>query len=350
MRIGLLLAIVVAVACGRPAAGVAPLASPTPTPVPWIADAAHPTPFPIPTSTPRPTGVRGCASSDLVGVFDGGQGAGGSITRGFVIGNRSDTPCIVDGPIRAAYVDAHGGEIVATNIQSTSLTAGWVVLGALTEPVAGSAHREGQAFIGLATYGDCGSAIGVAAVALTFTEPTNQVVIPMAAARVGGRCDVPEQRLQLGIFFALGPAATPLPPQTPAPRLLSFAIEAPPTAMAGAALDYVVRIRNVSAQPYTWEGGCPLYLEWLGGHEITPTIRPSAVSKQEVPFPVYAGGVKELHSLNCGPAGVIPSGADVGFEMHINVPADARGPDMLRWEIIGEVPLGSASAAILLVN
>jgi hypothetical protein len=47
---------------------------------------------------------------------------------------------------------------------------------------------------------------------------------------------------------------------------------------------------------------------------------------------------------------VIPSGADVGFEKHINVPADARGPDMLRWEIIGEVPLGSASAAILLVN
>jgi hypothetical protein len=47
---------------------------------------------------------------------------------------------------------------------------------------------------------------------------------------------------------------------------------------------------------------------------------------------------------------VIPSGADVGFEMHINVPADARGPDVLRWEIIGDVPLGSASAAILLVN
>jgi hypothetical protein len=119
MRMALLLVLVVMIGCGRAASGPsAPQARQTATPVPWIAEVAHPTQRPIPTPLPRPTDVRGCTSADLVGVYDGGQGAGGWSTRGFLIGNRSETPCVVDGPLRVAYVDAHGGEIVTTNIES----------------------------------------------------------------------------------------------------------------------------------------------------------------------------------------------------------------------------------------
>src|SRR5438105_4000917 len=176
MRIRLVLVLIVSVACGRPAAAPAS-ASPTATPVPSTADIAHPTPFPAAAPTPRPSGVRSCASSDLVGQFDGGQGAGGWITRVFIIGNRTATSCILDGPIRAAYLDAAGSEIVATSVEAASINSRWVVVSASTEPVAGSPRRAGQALIGLATYGDCGSAPLLAGVALTFSEPTTRLVI-----------------------------------------------------------------------------------------------------------------------------------------------------------------------------
>jgi len=346
----MVLVVVILVGCESSATGSSSVvpALPTATPVPWIADLALATPFPTAAPTPRPSGLRSCASSDLVGVFEGGQGAGGWITRVFRIGNRTASSCILDGPIRAAYLDAAGKEIVATSVDAASINSRWVVVSAWTEPVASSPRLTGQALIGLATYGDCGPAPFLAAVALTFSEPTDRVVIPMAPTRIGGRCDAPEESLGLGIFFPLSPAPTEMPQQTPAPQRLSFSIEAPHTAPAGAPLTYAVRIRNVSAEPYTWSDGCPLYLEWLVGHEVDPTNRPNAVSKQEPSRPTYVGGVKETHPLNCLAAGAIAPGADVTFEMRISVPPDARGPDSLRWQIVGPDSSSGASAAIVL--
>ena len=350
MRVGLVLVLTIAVGCGRPAAGPsAQLASATATPVPWIADVTHPTPFPLPTATPRPTDVRVCAAADLLGVYEGGQGAGGWATRVFVIGNRSSTPCIVDAPTRVAYQDALGGEIVARSNEPSAPNVGWAVIGASTEPTAGSPRREGQALIGLATYGDCGPAVAVAAVKLTFADPTNEIVIPMAASRAGGRCDVPEERLALGVFAPFGPVATPFPAYTPAPQRLALSIEAPPTAVAGAPLDYIVRIRNVSAEPYNWDDGCPDYIESLLGHEVGPTDHPNAASKSKPDVtPVYAGGAKERHALNCVAAGAIQPGSEVAFAIRLSVPANARGPDNLHWQIVGERNQGSASAPIVL--
>ena len=346
MRIGLVLVLGIAAGCGRPAAGPTPLSTP-PTPVPWIADVTHPTPFPVPTQTPRPTGVRGCGPADLIGVYDGGQGAGGWATRVFLIGNRSSTPCIVDAPTRVAYQDAQGVEIVARSIESSAPNTGWVVIAASTEPVAGSPRREGQALIGLATYGDCGPAVAVASVKLSFAEPTKEIVIRMEASRPGGRCDVPEELLSLGVFAPLGPVATPFPAYTPAPQRLAFSIDAPPTATAGASFDYVVRIRNVSTEPYTWDDGCPDYIESLLGHEVGPTDHPSAVSKSKSNVsPMYVGVAKERHSLNCVAAGAIQPGAEVAFTIRLSVPADARGLDNLHWEIVGERNQGSASTPI----
>ncbi|HKC90667.1 MAG TPA: hypothetical protein VKE23_05000 [Candidatus Limnocylindria bacterium] len=321
-----------------------------PSPIPWIAATAVATPQPAPTRRPRPTGIASCAASDLAAAFLGGQGAGGWITRTFVIGNRSASRCIIDGPVRAAYLDAGGAEIVADAVegqQGTSISQRWAVLEPRTAPITDAPPRDGQADLTLATYGDCGTAPAFHEVALTFAAPTGTLRIPMLPGRVGGRCDGPDLRLTLGIAVPL----EAFPSETLAPPRLQASIEVPAQIRAGESLRYVVRLRNVSAETYVWEDGCPLYEELLNGHPVDPTDRPARFTT--APPGKYAGSAAEIHPLNCVAAGPIPAGASIAFEMRIDVPADDVGQQGLLWWMVGPpslMPSASISVDVLSVR
>jgi len=328
-------------------------ASPPPaasSPIPWIAAAAIATPQPTPTPRPRPTGIASCAAGDLAAAFLGGQGAGGWMTRTFVVGNRSASRCIIDGPVRAAYLDGSGAEIVAAAVegqQGISISQRWAVLEPRTAPITDAPRRDGQADLTLATYGDCGTAPAFHEVALTFAAPTGTLRIAMLPGRVGGRCDGPDLRLSLGIAFPL----EAFPSETLPPPRLQASIEVPAQIRAGESLRYVVRLRNVSAETYLWDGGCPLYEELLNGHPVDPTDRPTRFTT--APPGKYAGSAAEIHPLNCAAAGPIPAGASIAFEMRIDVPADGVGQQGLLWWLIGFpslMPSASISIDVLSVR
>jgi hypothetical protein len=329
--------------------------SPSPagrSPIPWIAASAVATPQPTltPRTRPRPTAIASCAAGDLAPAFLGGQGAGGWITRTFVIGNRSASRCIIDGPIRAAYLDAGGAEIVAAAVQGqqgAAMNQSWAVLEPSTAPTPDAARRDGQADLTLASYGDCGTAPPLYEVALTFAAPTGTVRIPMLPARVGGRCDGPDLRVSLGIAFPL----EAFPRETLPPPRLQASIAVPSQIRAGESLRYIVRLRNVSSETYVWDEACPLYQELLNGHPVDATDRPTRFA---TPRPgKYAGGAAEIHPLNCRAAGPIPAGGSVAFEMRIDVPADGVGQQGLLWRLIGFpslVPSASVSIDVLSVR
>jgi hypothetical protein len=320
--------------------------SPTPTPIPWLAATAISTPVPTAAPVSRPVDMPNCRAADVAAVFIDGQGATGWITRTFAIGNRATSSCIIDGPIRATYVDADGRSIVATTEESAKLNGRWAVLGPKSAPSGPDDRLDGEVMIGLATYGDCVPAPALASVTLTFAPPTGDVRIPMVPARVGGRCDAAGMPLNLGIFFPLAPAWWTIQPpiRTPVPSPFAFAIDVPSVAFAGEMLSYVVRIRNLSPALFSWSDGCPIYLEWLGGREISPTNVPGHIVK---PLdPIYAGTAKESHTLNCLPAGAIAPNGEVAFEMQLAVPRDALGSERLTWQMMFWPGDGQVSATV----
>ncbi len=342
----LILVLIVAEACGLKETGDSVLrpttTAPRPTPFPWIAATARPTPEPTASPRPQPTGIRSCLASELSGSFTGEQGATGWWTRGFVIGTSSSSACLIEGPVRATYLDANGTEIVASSVENVALSSRWVVLAPSTAP-SGDVVRDGQARLVLATYGDCGQAPPLHAVVLTFAPPTGNVAVDMQPAAVRGRCDAPGGKLGLVIFFALDR----LPPATPLPPALAASIDAPADARSGAPLRFIVRLRNISPDIYRWPAGCPLYLEGLSGREVDPTDRPSRFVTESPPR--WVGTANEIHPLNCAEAGQIIPGAEVSFEMWIAVPPDASGPNTLFWRLEG-LSFATAAGASRAIN
>lgn len=316
---------------------------PSTTLVPWLAAAAHPTPIPDPTVPPRPTGVRECTNAELAGGVGRGQGAGGWWIRTVVIADLGPTRCLIGGPSAVAYLDAAGAIIVTADGFGTPTwgAPGWAVL----EPSRGVTlfgPVAGEALAILQTWGDCGHAT-LGAVRLTFSGSIGTLVVPAEPQPVGGRCDSPTERLGL---TGLPLRASELPPY-PTPRLLplSFSIAAPSIAFAGETLAYVVHIRNTTSSSYSWNDGCPIYVESLGGREVSPTAVPGHA--KQPPDKIYAGFAKEVHPLDCAAGGPIAPGAEIVFEMRIEVPRDAYGTDTLYWNIVaGPFPTASASAPI----
>jgi hypothetical protein len=333
MRLLLPLCLLLA-ACGSMAA--APRPSPTAataSPIPWIAAVAQPTPAPTPALLVRPVEVRDCATSDIVAIAYPGQGAGGWWIRGVVLGNRSDTRCVVAGPLAISYLGASRA-VIATGGTSapTWSSPGWAVLEPRTLPVDDHVNHPGQARIMMTSYGDCEHR-ELHGIAVTLAALPAVIRVDVEPQPVGGRCDIPGQRLGVSSWPIAPTEPVALP--TPAPLPLTFAIDAPAVAFAGEPLRYQLRVRNLSSSPYAWSD-CPAYLEWLGGHALTPSAPPPDKGLKADPgAKQYVGATKEAHVLNCGPAGSLAPGGELAFEMLIDVPADAYGLDTLRWDIAG---------------
>lgn len=340
MRICWLVLAFALVACGERAAGVEVRPSPSRTPIPWIDTKAIPTPVPLPSIPPRPAGVRDCAIGDIAGVATRGQGAGGWWVRAVVFGNRSGTPCIVTGPLAVNYLDGAGRIVGAATFGGPTWSQpGWAQLDPATVPIDGdTGSHPGQARIVLQSYGDCEHR-ELRSITLTFSGGTLR--IPTDPQPVGGRCDTAGQEFGLS-SSRIGPS---VPPPFPAGWELPFSlsIDAPPVAFAGESLRYVLHVANHGSRPSAWIG-CPIYVESLTGREMTPTEVPGRAPKP--PDRIYRGFAKELYVLNCGPAGPLAPGADVLFEMVLQVPSDAYGLETLTWEVAGPLPGGRATATI----
>lgn len=337
----MLLAVLMA-ACGSTVGSGVARPSPSSTPIPWLADVAVPTPLPTPTIPPQPTGMRECVAAEIRTATPRGQGAGGWATRSVILASAGRSSCLLVGPTSVAYMD--GETAVVTSVLSAPPSwsgPGWVVLQPGNVPLEGP--RAGQARLTLETYGDCHHAT-MNAIAMTFAGHTGTVIAPTESQTVGGRCDDPgaPQHLSLG-WWALGPSQLPDFP-IPAPFPLGFTIDPPPVAFASEPLRYLLRVRNIGATTFTWPFGCPIYVESLGGREVSPTAVPGHA--KQPPDKVYAGFAKELHPLDCAAGGPIAPGAEIAFEMRIDVPRDAYGADTLYWNIAGPFPTGSASAPI----
>jgi hypothetical protein len=292
----------------------------------------------------RPTGVPECAQTDVAAIAFRGQGGGGWWVRGVVLGNRGGTPCIVSGPLGVSYLDAGGATIATASLSATTWSApGWAVLDASSPPVDDHVSRPGQGRIILQSYGDCAHR-ELHAIAVAFAGSTGTVRVAVDPQPVGGRCDVAGQ--QLGVSSSPIESTDPVAFPVPSPPPLALSIAAPSVAFAGETLSYMVRIRNISRVSYAWSGGCPIYVETLGGREATPSLVPGRGGKWEPPAKTYVGFAKEIHPLNCAAAGAIVSGSDAAFEMRIAVPRDAFGPDTLYWAFAGPFPSGGASTPI----
>jgi hypothetical protein len=343
MRI-LILTCVVLASCG---ANSIAASSPTPAAlrsvIPWLADRAHPTPLPAPAARLRPSRIRDCETSDVVGVAYRGGGAGGWWLRGVILGNRSDTPCVVAGPLALSYLDAIGVVIASGGVSAPTWDGpGWAILEPTSPPADDHVDHPGQARITMQSYGDCEHR-ELRAIAVTFAAPSAVIQFNVDAQPVGGRCDVPEQRLSISSWPVAPTTSEALP--TPPPLPLTFAVDAPAVTFAGETLTYMVRARNIASTPYAWGDGCPIYLEWLPGRDTTPPLA-HHTGKWEPPASIYVGSATELHPLNCAETGELSPGSEVAFEMRIAVPPDALGADTLHWEIAGPLTHSHVSAPL----
>ena len=314
------------VSAGRP---------PAVTAIPWSSARPVITAAPVPTVAPIPTNIRACRSVELRAAEGHGQGATGWWVRPIVVGSVAADPCLIEGPRAVRFVSASGVVIAQAVVGSPDPgQPGWVVLAADSAPAADVTSREGQGLISVWSYGDCDH----------HRYDTIAIVFAMAQATtgspgvIGGRCDAPGQRLGVsaGPLWTPFRAATATPKQSPQ---LNADVVAPRTAFASEALHYTLTLSNTSDQPYSLRD-CPWYIEWLGGRELEQTPNPINVKKPDARL--FAGFAKESYSLNCAIDAIAPH-RSASFEIVLQVPRDALGPDTLRIELVGRGVFASTS-------
>lgn len=329
--------VLLVVACGEHAgSALSGGAGPTATPVPWIAAPASFPPVPTVTPEPIPTSTRLCRSAELTATHDGAQGAGGWWTGALRLTTRDDL-CLIHGPVELRFFDTAGQEIVRSGQSAPGAFRNWAVLG------------EAQVSWLLSNW--CEPRVAVASIAAVLPgDPTPVVADLTPPMGVGARCNSPEGPKGATTMW-VRPWPTPIPMATATPPTLGARIDAPATALAGETLSYLVTLTNLTTGVLTLEP-CPSYLEWLGGHALPTPPPPSNWPSFKIWSPVvrYGGVAKEAHLLNCEGAPSIPPAESVTFEMRLTVPADALGPDTLRWEVIGRNGGPSASVSITIVR
>ncbi len=333
MRILLSLAVVLA-GCGSDALSGASL-PPSPRAIVSWADLRW-SPAPTPTLAPPPADVRLCRSSELSIVERAENGATGRIIQSFGIGNRSGTACLLRGAPGVRLVGTDGrpfAEVLPdkTRLDPSGTGPNWAVLGpGLSDiPPGYEPLRGGQARFSFMTYGSCQHPVLARYEFVFWWDPTPLVLRLDPPARFsGGRCDAPGEGLALWVW-PVAAATTPAPP-TPSPLPLVASIEAPPTATAGRALDYLVTLMNTSTAPLRF-AACPTYGQWIVPSRA-PTMRLNEKGQSE---PVYARAAAKdtLRVLNCEQVPAIAAGTGVTFAMRIEIfPRAETGPAALYWE------------------
>jgi len=261
-----------------------------------------------PPSTEQPTA---CRAADLLGFAGIGGAAAGTEFTPLVLVNISGLDCILPIEPVVELRDGNGNLLVQTS--QTGLSPDTVVL---------PSNATAQTMLGLADW--CQPApleplsldvlIGGERLALTPPHIDPPVGLPGCNANPA----TPPPSFQLEQGFALPDVAPPPAPPDPGDSLpFDFVVSLPPTARAGATLDYTVTLTNHSPydKPINLAADCPSFVQRLSMPSGRPTIEARSV-------------------LNCGPAGVLAGGASRTFEMRLDIPADAgQGSATLVWQL-----------------
>lgn len=289
--------------------------------------------MPTLTAERMPKSVPACRAKDLTAEHRGAQGAGGWWTGGVSLTTHG-ARCLLIGFVELRFIDAAGREMVRSVPAQVSGERDWAVLG------------EAQVLWWWGNW--CRKEIAVGSIiALLPNDPTPIVARVDPPMSIGPRCDNPSG----GTTLSTGPVR-PWPTQEPIvttpPASLAARIDAPPVAIAGETLRYVVTLTNLTPDAVSLDP-CPSYIEWLGGHPLpTPSPPPDWPSfKRWEPIAQYAGFRKAAYRLNCAGVREIAPRQAIAFEMRIDVPADGIGADTLRWSLqYGGVPNASAPIRI----
>jgi hypothetical protein len=280
--------------------------------VAWVDRPAAP--FVEPTPMPLPTDARPCRSADLaVRVNDYGAGMGNlDLPVDFV--NSSDSTCVLLGEPTIEGVRSDGS-LVRLHVTDGSYFG---------DPGPPSNIAPGQV-----------AALNIAGVSDCQVETSRQVVYPTFRIGLpgGGSVDIPEHGFPVscGVWLsAFGVPADAVPATVTPPSPLTAAIEAPPTARAGATLVFTVTLVNLTASDYALSP-CPSYQEFVssGSTAWIATVL--------------------TYQLTCEGTSVIPAGGSVTFDMHLALPADQpAGPAKFGWHVQGDSgPWANATLEVL---
>ncbi len=281
---------------------------PIPGVIPWTPLTPNLTP-PSPSQgpVPLPPGTPPCQATDLTGVVSSQKVAGEHLFVSFRFIGANRGPCFLDGTPAIGLTDSSGHAIAFRQL-----------------PPFGPGPQPGPALIepGPAPTAGLGLKVGQADLTIDWVTqaetcpPDTQPVVPakaQIAIPAGGILTIaispaPDAYLcsGLGVGAFEGPYV-PIQPSPP-PPLPAISMSVPSTGRVGVALPYLVTLTNDHPQALELVALCPTYEEEL-------------FADPQMGSPPLGG--KHLYALNCGPAGSIPAGAGVTFQMVFLVPNDA---------------------------
>lgn len=283
------------------AEGVVPWA-----PLPW-------TPPPVPAESspaPRPHTAPPCRAAGLAPSFDRENGAGGHLVVFLHLRNTGAAPCLLDGYPRVTALQPGRPAVAAT-------AGSWV-----PDPGSADAAPGTDAWLGLETVTYCPARPGGGGGLPRYHHL--DVVLPSGDHLALGNADGFDVTCGLFLTHFFVPRPDPTPPPDPT-AALRVSLELPATVVAGTTLTYVAVLSNPTDRAIA--------------------LRPCPGFLQNLTEPV----VKDLHTLNCGRAPVVPAGGAVRFAMRLPVPASARpGPVTVRW-FLASASGGRASATVRVV-
>jgi hypothetical protein len=225
--------------------------------------------------------------------------------------NITGNPCSIHGVPDVRLTDGRGFRIDLTQRASTTSTDPGP---ALLPPGADDAVT-----IGLQWANWCGPLTQPLTVRVNLPDGGNVAAVQPDPS-TGFRGVPPCEDAAAGSTLTLDPAQGAAAPQTPAPSAaLSAELRTPPTAVAGATLEYEVTLTNPTGAAVPLDP-CPSYTESLGT-------------------------VTRAFILNCSAAPKIDPGASVTFAMRLDIPAGTpAGPVTLDWQAGG--PAAGADIAV----
>ncbi len=282
---------------------------PIPGVVPWTPLSPNLVPpSPAQGPVPLPPGTPPCQATDLTGVVIARNGAGGHFFIGIRLAGVTGGACFLDGTPAIGLVDSSGHAITFRQL-----------------PPFGPGPQPGPALIepGPAPAPGLDLKVGQADLSIDWVTqpeacpPGTQPVMPikaLIAIPAGGILTIaipPEPAAYLCSGLGVGAFEGPYVPvqPSPPPPLPAISMSVPSTGRVGVAFPYLVTLTNDHPQALDLIALCPTYEEEFIHGDL---------EKGGPPL-----GGKHLYALNCGPAGTIPAGSAVTFQMVFLVPVDA---------------------------
>jgi hypothetical protein len=251
-----------------------------------------------PTPVPKPTvDARGCTASDLrASVYL--EGATMSLAGGVVFEKDSGTPCQLSGQPALTLIGPDGS-VLPIKVMDVKSGSRWP-----TEPVV--LVQSGEPAIALVTWSNwCGGAMSSVTWHVSLPSGASfDIAEPLPGLPV---CNQPGSKSTLSLA-AVAPqdfeSKWPLVPE----------IQQTLSAAPGTELRYVVTLFHPAGPAFSFPPGCPSFTETVKLPGVDTVVR--------------------SYTLNCEPAGAVPEGAGVAFEMVLAIPTDAQpGRGTLVWSL-----------------